>query len=754
MFFKKSSVKEQSTSQKRPQANFETQWKILEEGLDRLFAFIGSDMNIPYNLKEHSILYSTVYNLCTQKVDTGKLSGSATEILYERYQKSINKYLRDVVVENLKQKQADGLLLEAVKRWRDHRYIVRWMEKVFNYLDRYYTKHNNRDSLRDVGLKCFQENCYQTVKEDMKTALLQRILQERNGDQIDRSVMKDGVSLFIEMGLNSLTAYEQDFEAPLLSATSTFYKHESGLWISQDSCPSYMKKAEDRLNEEHARCKNYLHSSTEPNLIKKVEAELITAHSKRLLEMEGSGLLKLLEDHKIDDLSRMYRLFKRVGNLKPMSEMMRSFITEEGHGVIKKFESKDELDVQGYIESLLALHEKYSNLINQQMDKDPLFLESMKDAFTNFINTDIKNPQRKNKSTTAELLSTFCDTLMKNTDKVGEELEPLMEKIVGLFGYISDKDMFNEYYRRQLSKRLLVAKTNKDAERSLISRLKMRCGASFTSKLEGMIKDQNLSADLQLAFKDYTTKNEIKLEMEFIPQVLTTGFWPAFKIDQLSVSNDFDSCLKSFKNFYDDRTQSRSLKWVHSLGTCQLLGRYSDGNKDLMTSTYQASILVLFNQSPKMSAGDIQKSLNLPFDDVRKNLLSLSVSKQCQILIKEGNPKSVQPDDIFEVNAKFTSKQRRIKIPNLVLKISEKESEEIDSSLKEDRKHAIEAAVVRIMKARKQMSHQNLVVECSKQLMQHFKPDPKDIKRRIEDLIVREYLERDESQSNAYKYLA
>ena len=134
----------------------------------------------------------------------------------------------------------------------------------------------------------------------MKTALLQRILQERNGDQIDRSVMKDGVSLFIEMGLNSLTAYEQDFEAPLLQATSTFYKHESGLWISQDSCPSYMKKAEDRLNEEHNRCKNYLHSSTEPNLIKKVEAELITAHSKRLLEMEGSGLLKLLEDHKTE----------------------------------------------------------------------------------------------------------------------------------------------------------------------------------------------------------------------------------------------------------------------------------------------------------------------------------------------------------------------------------------------------------------------------------------------------------------------
>jgi len=88
------------------------------------------------------------------------------------------------------------------------------------------------------------------------------------------------------------------------------------------------------------------------------------------------------------------------------------------------------------------------------------------------------------------------------------------------------------------------------------------------------------------------------------------------------------------------------------------------------------------------------------------------------------------------------------------MKISEKEVEEIDKTLQEDRKHSIEATVVRTMKARKQMGHQQLVLEVSKQLMQHFKPDPKEIKKRIEDLITREYLERDETQSNSYKYLA
>jgi hypothetical protein len=58
MFFKKPAVKEQTTSQKKPQANFEEKWTVMEEGLERLFAFIGSDMKIPYNLKEHITLYT------------------------------------------------------------------------------------------------------------------------------------------------------------------------------------------------------------------------------------------------------------------------------------------------------------------------------------------------------------------------------------------------------------------------------------------------------------------------------------------------------------------------------------------------------------------------------------------------------------------------------------------------------------------------------------------------------------------------
>ena len=72
--------------------------------------------------------------------------------------------------------------------------------------------------------------------------------------------------------------------------------------------------------------------------------------------------------------------------------------------------------------------------------------------------------------------------------------------------------------------------------------------------------------------------------------------------------------------------------------------------------------------------------------------------------------------------------------------------------VEEDRSIAIEAAIVRIMKARKRLKHHQLIAEVLAQL-HFFKPQPKTVKKRIEHLIEREYLERDPDDQTVYKYL-
>lgn len=89
-----------------------------------------------------------------------------------------------------------------------------------------------------------------------------------------------------------------------------------------------------------------------------------------------------------------------------------------------------------------------------------------------------------------------------NKEATEEELERLLDKIMVLFRFIHGKDVFEAFYKKDLAKRLLVGKSaSVDAEKSMLSKLKQECGGGFTSKLEGMFKDMELSKDINIAFK-------------------------------------------------------------------------------------------------------------------------------------------------------------------------------------------------------------------------------------------------------------
>ncbi|XP_056168666.1 cullin-1-like [Syzygium oleosum] len=91
---------------------------------------------------------------------------------------------------------------------------------------------------------------------------------------------------------------------------------------------------------------------------------------------------------------------------------------------------------------------------------------------------------------------------------------------------------------------------------------------------------------------------------------------------------------------------------------------------------------------------------------------------------------------------------RRIKIPLPPVDEKKRVIEDVDK----DRRYAIDASTVRIMK--KVLGHQQLVMECVEQLRNMFEPDFRAIKKRIEDLITRDYLEWDKDNPNLFRYLA
>jgi cullin 3 len=107
----------------------------------------------------------------------------------------------------------------------------------------------------------------------------------------------------------------------------------------------------------------------------------------------------------------------------------------------------------------------------------------------------------------------------------------------------------------------------------------------------------------------------------------------------------------------------------------------------------------------------------------------------------------------FSVNDKFTSTHTKFKIQTAKATSGERDPAQTRQVVLEDRKHEIDAAVVRIMKARRNAHHNELVTEVITSLTSRFKPDPRDIKKRIEYLIEREFLERSDEDMKTYTYL-
>lgn len=122
------------------------------------------------------------------------------------------------------------------------------------------------------------------------------------------------------------------------------------------------------------------------------------------------------------------------------------------------------------------------------------------------------------------------------------------------------------------------------------------------------------------------------------------------------------------------------------------------------------------------------------------------------MLSKEPRGKDVNDDDEFLYNNEFTNKLFRIKISTIQAKETSEEDEKTHEEVFRERQYQVDAAIVRIMKTRKRLSHQILISELMAQIK--FPAKTSDLKQRIESLIEREYLERDRDDNSFYSYLA
>lgn len=734
--------------------SLEEGWLDLSEGVEKLQRLLEGYDETPFDSNRYIQLYTVVYNLCTQKPK------DCSEELYKRYQQLYRSYFEKTVVRSVKGQNGNALLKELSRRWNIHKVMVRWLSRFFNYLDRYYIPRNNLQGLRDLGIVLFGYHVHCAIQQSSTEAILILLNNQREGERIDGSLVKNVIEIFVEVGNGDLTNYETSFEQPFLARTGDFYRREASLLLETHSCPEYMIKAEAFLSLEEFTIARYMHESTTKKLMICTERELVERNHKNLLEKEGSGLIALLENDNREDLARMFRLFKRIpAGLQPIADCFRRHVEKEGSLVVgqatqaanaqkesgkaQKDRGEGSWDHQ-FLWDILALFKKYSWYVEYCFSNHFLFSKAIKEAFETTLNKDSGG------CSSAEILANFCDTLLKKGSSASDEsLEETLDRAVRLLAFISDKDLFGEFFRKKLSRRLLWDKSASDEnERGVLTRLKQMCGAQFTSKMEGMLTDLQLAREKQIEFDEWKN-SEQPLGYDMTVTVLTTGFWPSYKQTDLALPQEMVDGVSLFKKFYGRNIQHRKLGWIYSLGMCHIKGNFDVRPVELILSTFQAAVLMLFNEDAQMEFSEIKERLNLPAEDLTRLLHSLACAKY-KILNKIPASRVVASGDRFALNTKFTDKMRRIRIPVPPVDEKKKVLEEVD----QDRRFSIDAAIVRVMKSRKTLQHQQLTIEVVNQVSGMFKADFKLIKKRIEDLMSRDYLERDANNPNILKYLA
>ncbi|GFR47201.1 hypothetical protein Agub_g8881, partial [Astrephomene gubernaculifera] len=687
----------------------EKTWKVLEDAIREIHNQNASGLSFEE-------LYRNAYNMVLHKHGPR---------LYEGLILTLKAHLTDIA-SKVEGKEGAPFLKELKKRWDEHNKSTQMIRDILMYMDRTFVVQQQKTPVFALGLELWRDHVVRNklIQERLLAILMQLVLKERQGELIERGLIKSVTQMLEELGHS---VYVEDFEKPFLASAADFYKKEAQDFITSSDCPEYLRKAEQRLQEEQERCGAYLDPSTEPKITRVVETELLRNQMTALLEMENSGLIALLRDDKYDDLARLYALMRRVDNgLPTVRSMMCEHVKDVGKAMVTDPErTKDPVE---YVQALLDMRDKYEKIITQAFADDKTFRNALNQAFEFFVNLNARSP---------EFISLFIDDKLRRGIKglSDTDVESVLDKVMALFRYLQEKDVFEKYYKQHLAKRLLSGRTTSDdAERNLLVKLKTECGYQFTSKLESMFTDIKTSRDTMTEFRAKLVEGGRLEELGGIDlqvQVLTTGSWPTQAQSKCNLPRELETACEAFRSFYLSTHSGRRLTFQPNMGTADLRAVFGGGRRhELNVSTYQMCILLLFNEQDSLSYKDIEQATEIPTPDLKRALQSLACVKGRNVLRKEPASKDVADTDMFYFNDKFTSKLIKVKISTVAAtKEGDNEKAETRQKVEEDRKPQIEAAIVRIMKARQRLDHNTIITEVTRQLSARFVPNPATIKK-------------------------
>ncbi|KAI8089524.1 cullin [Halteromyces radiatus] len=698
--------------------------------LEDAWSTLGALVDAILNAKTVKTSFQVAYELCQNLCLYGK-----SKDLYDYLKSALDRHIQQEKEILVAESDHDAFLFTLDTHWNRLCDQLVTIRNVFMELDRRFVlSETSYTSIIHLGKQLFKKSIMELPRVQSRTiqGILSLIKQDREGIEVDLKLLRSITGILLDLSL-----YTDFFEPSLIKATVEYYNTEGTQKIQDLSTPDYLLYANERIQQESGyRISTYLDETTRIPLTEAVTDRLIYSKCDQIL---SQGFERMMDRDEKKQLHILYRYLEPSNLLGGLKQAFADCVKKKGLDLLK-----DPAKDQQMVVDLLDYKLKLDKVIQSSFDNNSIFTNALKESFESFLNS------RKNKP--AEMMAKFIDIRLRLSNKEPEkDTEHLMERVLVLFRFLQDKDIFEAFYKRFLSKRLLLHRSvSTDLEKNVLSKIKSECGPDFTKDLELMFNDMEISAELNSTFKEsdeYKRLGNVSISVN----VLAQGIWPSYPISDIILPANMMKTLEAYQTFYTNKFKGRKLAWRNSIGSCIVKAHFPASTKELSVTLFQTVVLLLFNDKSKdtIKYNDIVNATSLADKELKRVLHSLCCGK-FKILIKEPQNNIISENDTFKYNDKFTATATRLKINITQQEQVIEERKETETKVLVDRQHKLEAAVVRIMKAKKQMTHNALLNELFVQLK--FPIDATEIKKRIESLIDREYLTRDQTDNSLYLY--
>ena len=730
-----------------PQQYLEKVWEQENAALDSIFR----SEKEPYSLEE---LYKGSENVCRQ--------GKAAE-LYERVRDKCSEHLSSTVRRRLEDNSQGSSSVETlrgfIRAWLTWKKQLVTLRQIFYYMDQaYLLRSQDNPSVTETGLLLYRMKLFEESK--LRDRILNGVVDLVDMDRREQISEQDSTLLRESVGtMHELGIYSSDFEPVFKTSSEKYFRSWREEAASKDNLGQYASNCTRLLANEMKRCDLLsLDRSTRSMLAELFDTIFIEEEAELLTNTDS--VLDLFEEDRALELKQIWTLLQRKGQGEKLGPIFDKYTEVQGSDIV--FDEKREADM---VINLLDFKRRLDHFLNFAFQKNQPVGNGLHKSFEHFINKTKKTQSNwdTDNAKPGEMIAKHIDLLLKGgvkaipklaaqkpdpakTDEEHDfddapadedaEINMHLSNALDLFRFVHGKAVFEAFYKKDLARRLLMGRSASfDAERNMLTRLKNECGPSFTHNLESMFKDMDLAREEMMSYRQLQEDRGIKSAgPDLGVSVLSAAAWPTYPDVAVKIPQNITSVISSFENHYKSKHSGRKLVWKHALAHCQLRARFPKGNKEIVVSGFQAVVLLLFNNHPDteaLSYQHLKSETSLSDAELKRTLQSLACAKY-RVLTKTPKGRDVNETDTFTFNTSFSDPKMRIKINQIQLKETKEENKETHQRVAADRHYETQAAIVRIMKSRKKIVHNELIVEVIKATRSRGVLDQADIRRNIE----------------------